>query len=86
MEISSTAYGDGLDLRATVAKLNRNVVIKGSDEGDWGVHILIYNWLATTTNGTTVTLNGLLNLNNVEVQNGGERDTIYAALDFVRAT
>jgi hypothetical protein len=75
-------------MRAVVAKLNRNILIKGNYADDWGCRILVYRLKITETLGVILTEDqkidwqGLLNFDGVEIENCGQRDTTRAAIDI----
>jgi len=41
----SSDYGGGLDMRAIVGHLTRNIKIQGSSTDNWGGHIYVYHWI-----------------------------------------
>lgn len=74
----STRY-NGLDIRAEVVLLTRNVKITGYDEDGWGGQIVtgdLYDFNA----GTPVMRTGMTYLDNVELFNCSQRDGSKAAL------
>jgi len=76
-------------MRAVVAKLSRNIVIRGNTIDDWGCRVLIYRLkIVTTMAGDPLTEDqkidwqGVLNFDGVEMDNCGQRDTSRGAIDF----
>ena len=77
----STSQGM-LDMRGEVALVSRDVVIRGTDEDNWGCRILIPGY--TQDDGKVI--NGKIYLEGVLIDKCGQRDTEHAALDFNRLT
>lgn len=73
-----------LDMRAEVSVLNRNVVIKGTSDNNWGCRVLIAGYDNSDVNPVQK-IRGFVNLNNVEFNYCGQKDTEHGALDFVGA-
>ena len=63
-------YGGGLDMRAAVGHLTRNIKIRGSTEDNWGGHFFVYHWIDDTLL-TPVDARGSIVLDSVELINMG---------------
>jgi hypothetical protein len=77
---TADAYS-GVDMRAEVLLLTRNVQIYGQDTNSWGCQVV-------TTDFTEVDgfqRNGTTYMDNVEIYNCSQRDTQMAALRFDRS-
>jgi len=74
---SSTKLDYGVDMRGEVVLLNRNIMISGTEEDDWGCQVFTTDIIdgATFRNGKTI-------LKNIEIYRGGQRDTFRAAIRF----
>lgn len=75
--IFETPQGN-LDMRAEVGLISRNVIIKGSQEDNWGCKILTAGLFDVNNNY----LEGLTQLKGVLIENCGQRDEETGALDF----
>jgi hypothetical protein len=71
------AYGT-LDMRAAVGHLTRNIQINGGPSPNgWGSSVIVTHYL-----DGEILLNGNVQLVGVQITNGGQYDTQYAALYF----
>lgn len=61
-------FGGGLDMRAIVGHLTRNIKIQGSGTDNWGGHIYVYHWIDNTQQVNT---RGTIILESVELYNMG---------------
>lgn len=65
-------YGGGLDLRASVGHITRNIKIKGSDEDDLGGHLQVYHYIySDEEQGIDINSRGKIHLSGVEMDNMG---------------
>jgi len=69
-------------LRAVVAVTSRNVIIRGSNEDNWGGRVLVYWWFSEDIVKGSVDQKGLVLFDGVEFDNMGQRDVDQAGLDF----
>lgn len=65
-----------------MAVTSRNVVIRGSDEDNWGGRILVYWWFSEDIIKGSVDQKGIVLFDGVEFDNMGQRDVNQAGLDF----
>jgi hypothetical protein len=70
-----------LDMRAEVAVLTRNIVIEGDYSSNWGCRILVAGYDNIMTTPTQI-IRGMIDLNYIEIKNGGQKDTEQASIDF----
>lgn len=75
----SADFGGGLDMRAIVGHLTRNIKIQGSETDNWGGHIYVYHWIDNTQQINT---RGTIWLESVELYNMGKRDVEKAGIQF----
>lgn len=75
----SSDYGGGLDMRAIVGHLTRNIKIQGSSTDNWGGHIYVYHWIDDKQG---IDSRGSIQLESVELYNMGKRDVEKAGITF----
>lgn len=75
----SADYGGGLDMRAVVGHLTRNIVIQGSVQDNWGGHIFVYHWIDEKQQ---INSRGSIQLESVELVNMGKRDIEKGGITF----
>jgi hypothetical protein len=75
---STAGKYSGVDIRGEVLSLSRNIKVIGEEIDDWGAQILTADIMEL--DGTF--REGRTNLNNIEIQYGGQKDTRSAAIRF----
>jgi hypothetical protein len=76
--VSTAAKYNGVDTRGEVMILNRNIVIAGQDIESWGAQIVT----SDTIEGDLTVRQGQLILDNVEIYNCSQINTMKAAIRF----
>jgi hypothetical protein len=78
-------YGT-IDTRTQVGHVNRNIKIVPGPDAGWGFTVIVYGYSMTITDLTgsvTTQLMGSTQLSGVQIQNGGQLNTINAPLTFI---
>ena len=66
INIKSTFGGKGLDMRAAVGHITRNIKISGSEDDNWGAHIFVYHWIDPSKT-PAVDARGVIILDSIEL-------------------
>ena len=79
--VDVTEVSKTLDMRAEVGYVDRNIVINGSDEDEWGCSVLVpqYDYIG---GDTPVNIQGELTLDGVMFERCGQRDAGKGAVDL----
>jgi hypothetical protein len=80
-KVIETHLGRPLDMRAVVGLLSRNIVIQGSNEGNWGCRILVTKTVEKIGD-FNVDRNGEIQLRGVEVRFCGQPSSERASIHF----
>mmetsp|Transcript_42253 Transcript_42253/g.63793 ORF Transcript_42253/g.63793 Transcript_42253/m.63793 type:complete len:113 (-) Transcript_42253:2-340(-) len=77
--------GTTIETRAEVGILSSNVRISGTENG-WPCNIVVADYIDFDAIPNPITRSGTVNLNNVEIDYCGQKDTIRAGLRFEKNT